>query len=322
MSRTEQSSTDWRDAIYPVLAIDQAYANPKRHDVVDFNSVTEHNRTYQSYKAGGYLLPNDAQEHQRLDIQHTCTVALLDDKLALAPLENPKTVLDLGTGTGVWAIEFAKQNPEANVIGTDLSEVQPANDVANCTFIKEDIEHDRWSHTCLFDYIHVRFTVTCFSNITPILAKIYDHLEPGGWVEFQENTGEVLSTDGSTDGSDMETLSNALMKGLSVMGKDPTWIGTLSERLAKQGFTEITEKIMPFPIGGWPRDPKFKEVGESMVPVILMAMGAALKLVLASGWSQVDAEAAYAKAREELQSNRIHAFMPLYVVYARKPNNS
>ena len=30
----------------------------------------------------------------------------LDDELCLAPIEEPRTVLDIGTGTGIWAIEF------------------------------------------------------------------------------------------------------------------------------------------------------------------------------------------------------------------------
>ena len=39
---------------------------------------------------------------------------------------NPSRVLDIGTGTGIWAIEFAEQYPKSTVIGTDLSPVQPA----------------------------------------------------------------------------------------------------------------------------------------------------------------------------------------------------
>lgn len=34
-------------------------------------------------------------------------------------------MLDLGTGTGIWAIDFADEYPSANVIGTDLSPIQP-----------------------------------------------------------------------------------------------------------------------------------------------------------------------------------------------------
>lgn len=33
---------------------------------------------------------------------------LLKGKLGLAPVENPQSVLDIGTGTGIWAIEFGE----------------------------------------------------------------------------------------------------------------------------------------------------------------------------------------------------------------------
>jgi ribosomal protein L11 methylase PrmA len=33
---------------------------------------------------------------------------LLKGKLGLAPIETPQEALDLGTGTGIWAIDFGK----------------------------------------------------------------------------------------------------------------------------------------------------------------------------------------------------------------------
>lgn len=54
---------------------------------------------------------------------------MLDNKLGLAPPNNPnskaKRVLDVGTGTGIWAIDYADEHPEAKVIGVDLSPIQP-----------------------------------------------------------------------------------------------------------------------------------------------------------------------------------------------------
>lgn len=55
-----------------------------------------------------------------MDVQHALACALLDGKLALAPIASPLNVLDIGTGTGIWAIEFAEQNPASLVVGTDL----------------------------------------------------------------------------------------------------------------------------------------------------------------------------------------------------------
>jgi len=54
-----------------------------------------------------------------------CTL-ILDNKLYLAPIEkNIQKALDIGTGTGIWAIDFADEHPSATVIGTDISPIQP-----------------------------------------------------------------------------------------------------------------------------------------------------------------------------------------------------
>jgi hypothetical protein len=68
-----------------------------------------------------YQLPNDEMEQNRLgkykleilatkltikDMQHHLFDLTFDGKLALAPISNPQMVLDMGTGTGVWAIDY------------------------------------------------------------------------------------------------------------------------------------------------------------------------------------------------------------------------
>lgn len=45
---------------------------------------------------------------------------LMNGELHLAPLSNPERVLDVGTGTGIWAIDFADRNPNTKVTGIDL----------------------------------------------------------------------------------------------------------------------------------------------------------------------------------------------------------
>jgi methylase of polypeptide subunit release factors len=58
----------------------------------------------------GYLLPNDEREKNRLDIFHHLCGLLFGGKLHLAPIgAKPQRILDVGTGTGIWAIDMGKQ---------------------------------------------------------------------------------------------------------------------------------------------------------------------------------------------------------------------
>ncbi|KXH68315.1 hypothetical protein CSAL01_01779 [Colletotrichum salicis] len=88
----------------------------------------ENGRTYHKYKDGPvaeYHIPNDASESDRLDLQHNLFLLTLDNKLGLAPPNAPnskvKRVLDVCTGTGIWAVDFGEEHPEAEVLGIDLS---------------------------------------------------------------------------------------------------------------------------------------------------------------------------------------------------------
>ncbi|EGU82978.1 hypothetical protein FOXB_06531 [Fusarium oxysporum f. sp. conglutinans Fo5176] len=89
-----------------------------------FNYRCENGRTYHAYKDGKYVLPNDERENERLDLQHNLFLLTFGDKLGLAPPCYPDAkvnhVLDLGTGTGIWAMDFADEHPEA-----ELSKLNP-----------------------------------------------------------------------------------------------------------------------------------------------------------------------------------------------------
>ena len=86
----------------------------------------ENGRRYHAYKDGSYVMPNDESELDRLDLTHNMLKISMNMKLFDAKLpENPRRILDIGTGTGVWAIEMADEYPEARIIGTDLSPTQP-----------------------------------------------------------------------------------------------------------------------------------------------------------------------------------------------------
>ena len=87
-------------------------------------------------KNGRYLLAIDEEESKRLDLQHHIFNLTFEAKLQLAPINEQKlhNVLDMGTGTGIWAIDFAKLHPDAKVIGSDTSALERPE-----SFLRDDL---------------------------------------------------------------------------------------------------------------------------------------------------------------------------------------
>ena len=63
-----------------------------------------HGRTYHNFGNAEYWGPNDEAQNNGLDINHHMLYIALDNRLFSAPLKNPQSVLDIGTGTGMWAM--------------------------------------------------------------------------------------------------------------------------------------------------------------------------------------------------------------------------
>lgn len=116
----------------------------------------ENGRRYHKFREGSYNFPNDDSEQEREDITHAVIVNLCK-RLHFAPIGmNPQNILDMGTGTRIWAmdsesindLEWARANfsvvgdqySSANILGVDLSPTQPMWVPPNVRFIVDDIE--------------------------------------------------------------------------------------------------------------------------------------------------------------------------------------
>jgi hypothetical protein len=89
---------------------DSGYSDSETTDVLPSirDHVFELGRRWHRYRAGAYPFPNDAAEQEREQVKHLATVTLCADQLHLCPLRpDPQNILDVGTGTGIWAIESA-----------------------------------------------------------------------------------------------------------------------------------------------------------------------------------------------------------------------
>jgi ubiquinone/menaquinone biosynthesis C-methylase UbiE len=145
-----------------------------------------------------YALPRDLEEVNRLDFQHYMLRYALQGLFA-APLNNPASILDVGTGTGRWALEMAQVFPQAKVIGVDINP-PPADQQATAA---RDVRPPNYGYTPgnvleglpfadgTFDFVHMRLLFTALpSDRWPLVIRELARVtRPGGWVESVETTG-------------------------------------------------------------------------------------------------------------------------------------
>ncbi|KAM0267226.1 hypothetical protein ACHAQH_010118, partial [Verticillium albo-atrum] len=110
------------------------------------------------------------------------------DKGRLLPTEakDVKNVLDVGTGTGDWALDVSDANPDIAIIGTDLAAIQPSSIPGNVTFYVDDANYPFWGWDNCFDFVHMRGLNGGIKKWTVTLRAAFDCLHAGGWIEVSD----------------------------------------------------------------------------------------------------------------------------------------
>ncbi|KAF1953458.1 S-adenosyl-L-methionine-dependent methyltransferase [Byssothecium circinans] len=283
-------------------------------------------RRYHGYRSGTYLLPNDDEEQDRLDFVHHIFLLMLDGKLYNAPLQNPRRVLDIGTGTGIWAIDFGDAHPGAEVFGTDLSPIQPSWVPPNVKFYIDDLESD-WVYAPEehFDYIHVREMVGAVADWDRLCAQSYANLNPGGYLELQEPIARFECDDGSlTQDTDLYQWQELCNEASKKFGKEVQTAGLLKSQVLNAGFVDVHEKIVKVPIGPWPKDPKMKELGRYHREQLSQGIGPYTLGFLGKvqGWSEAECKIITAKVQTQMRNPKIHTYIKYFFVHGRKPDNA
>ncbi|KAL1966263.1 hypothetical protein VTN77DRAFT_4616 [Rasamsonia byssochlamydoides] len=286
----------------------------------------ENGRRYHAFHEGRYLIPNDEDECDRLDMMHEMMLVMMERRLFLAPIgSSPQRVLDLGTGTGIWAIDFADQFQSAEVYGTDLSPTQPQFVPPNLKFIVDDFE-DEWVYEDQrrFDFIHGRYLAGSVKDWGRLLKQAYKWTAPGGWVEFQDWNIHMYSEDGSTKGTSIEQYYKVTTEGFTKAGYVVSPGPGLEQWFREAGFEDIHVQKYRIPMGPWPKDKYYKTLGTWNMLQADTGFEAAAMAVLTryEGWSKEEVSVLVAKTKSDARNPTIHALFDFYVVYGRKPESS
>ncbi len=280
-----------------------------------FDYHFQNGRRYHAYRKGEYWGPNDEQQSDNLDILHHICTLTLEGQLFLAPIpENPQRVLDVGTGTGIWAIDFADQYPSAQVIGTDLSPIQPSNVPMNLYFEVDDA-CDEWVFTKeSFDYIHVRAMYGSVADWQKFYGQVMLHLKPGGYFE-QLEMGVVPKSDDDTVGPDtiFAQWGQVSLAAGDAFGKSLRCVDESKAGLIAAGFEDVVEHRFKWPIGGWTKDPNLKEIGKYNRLHWEQGIEGWCVFLLTNylGWSKTEVDIYLAKMRNMLRDRKVHAYQDM-----------
>lgn len=255
-------------------------------------------------------------------MQHAIWGMVLEGRLGWAPIiPSPSHVLDVGTGTGIWANDFAERYPECEVIGTDLSLIQPHR-APNVHFVLEDSEAQDWIFPWLFDYVHLRNMASFFYGMKTVVRKAFNHTKPGGWIEFQESICDFQCDDNTLAGTALETWSKLAMEGLTKSGRHAgtAHLHSIMNCLIETGFVDVQMLIIPVPINGWmTTNRKMLELGLLTSIPFREVLEGYRKILSYTGLSASEIDRVTYEAQLELGNTDIHVYMPAYVVYGRKP---
>ncbi|KAF4630891.1 hypothetical protein G7Y89_g7243 [Cudoniella acicularis] len=276
----------------------------------------ENGRTYHGYRAGVYYYPNDSSEAERLEYQSCVIDFALHGALHLAPLSDPITILDIGTGTGAWAIQMGDLYPNATIEATDLSPIQPTNVPDNVQFIIDDAAEEDWAvpenH---YDYIHTRVMMGCFEDFREIIRRGFKYTKPGGWMESLECMHPPYCDDGTMpDDWPFKEWTKTMDEAAMNAGR-PLRIATrLKKWYTEVGFEDVHERVIKIPINRWPRDPHLKQLGTYWAENLLAGLQG-FTLALFSRIYLV-------KVRKSITDPNVHAYTKVYTVWGRKPDPS
>ncbi|KAF9420587.1 hypothetical protein BGZ76_004073 [Entomortierella beljakovae] len=207
-------------------------------------------RTRHTVESAPYMLPNDLTESDRLDAQHYLVRFIFKGNYNVKlDREANLKILDVATGTGVWALEMAHEFPKAEIHGVDISPIFPAEiKPSNCHFQLCNILQGLPFPDNHFDFIYQRLLVYALSpeQRKQVNIELLRVLKPEGYLQLVESDGIVYNP-----GPQMEKINNLSLETSLSHGVDPREVQNMKSGLKHAGYTGVNSFHIALPVGDW-----------------------------------------------------------------------
>ncbi|KAK1539141.1 methyltransferase [Colletotrichum costaricense] len=202
--------------------------------------------------------------------------------------DSPSKIIDLGTGTGIWAMEVGGHYPSAEVTGVDLSPIQPRWVPSNVRFFVDDVEDDWLAEAYVGTQVfgaNVKSDARTMPDNWPLLES---------WSKIRD-----------------------VMHKMKIDIQIAPRIGAI---LKDAGFVNVQVRSYKVPVGTWPLGKIKRLVGHCMRSVTEEFLGAAASKPLAAlGMERTEIEVFLASVRNAIKDLNVHAYGTYYSRVGQKP---
>ncbi|EKM61450.1 uncharacterized protein PHACADRAFT_248069 [Phanerochaete carnosa HHB-10118-sp] len=347
-----------------ITSVEMASVRSASPSVISINSCIrasvfrhEYGRRLNNYSEV-YRLPADEDEQERLDRQHHMFIEVmgkyappLPEVLAHEP-GVPKSVVDLGSGSGSWILDVARDFPHVQAVAVDLIPLQVTcvdgpcpsrmhgyqhpscrHMPPNCRSEIDDINLGLQHYTGEFDVSHVRLISSGIRDYDGLIDQIALTLKPGGLVDLTEFDFRVYGADrrpapledeGGVGASALARWMHLAHRAVQMQGGEPDAANHLYRWVsARACFRDVCYREWWIQTTTWNTGTDAcaaaaNRHGASMRDDILAFLLSGRPLLLGTGVPEQILDPLEEAARQELLEGRVPGYIRVEQVYARK----
>ena len=262
-----------------------------------------------------YALPRDSEEINRLDFQHYLLRHAFHGNFA-APLQNPRSILDVGCGTGRWAREIAQTFPRAHVEGVDINPPPSGADATSAggqgdfVFTPANVLEGLPFPDGTFDFTHMRlmFLAIPADRWEFVVSELMRVTRPRGWIELVEAGPEEKG------GPALDQLLAWGTEMLLRRGIDANFGRHVGELLVRARLTHVGTRNLAIPLGTWG-----ERVGKMMEADFFSGIRALEGVIATMGIAtREDFQAMCVAAQAHVNQPKSRCVAPFYVAWGQR----